>query len=263
MSAPVTYCANCGAPNDGGGFCTSCGARLPEPGIPVAAGYPVQPPPPPPPQGPDRTWIPVVSIVLVVVLACAGGLVLWKQLGDSGPEASSASSRPDSPRTPRTTPTADVAASPVPSTQPQRPRWRCPDGSLVAGAGICRVDTAGAALAAFGLRASECARTTLGADHAGPVNFLCRSGQIHLAVYQNAQKRLARLQAYGLGSGGCVARPGGIIICGPTRTGRTIRSYDTASGILIYASVERGGAGTLNALTQLTVDQLRSGTRVP
>jgi hypothetical protein len=63
------FCGTCGNPlQDASAFCGACGARVPQPGVPLAAS-PVSPVPPVSPLPPVKSGSsPVVKIVLVVVL---------------------------------------------------------------------------------------------------------------------------------------------------------------------------------------------------
>lgn len=214
----------------------------------------------------------VLGLVLVLALgAGAGAVAVVKQLrdADSGSSASSASgvkksdqggveaSQP-SPST-DATPTASV---PEPSATTVIRTAVCPDGTRISGADRCNVSSAAAALAAFGLQAKQCVASTAGDAHAGPVNFSCLDGQIHLAIYENEATRLKRLRQYGLGTEGCQTVPGQRIRCGPTPQNRWIRSYATGAGILIYASATASGYETLISLDQLSAEELTDGTPV-
>lgn len=291
----MTFCTSCGTPASDGPFCTECGARLVVP-QPVEANEPtsvlpaqppvpapVEPPPaylPPAPVAPPayqppvpvqqpsggggRTALIVALVVLLLVGGGIGGVVLWKQQDDdSGTSTTISRDTSDKPSTEPSDSSDDTSEEPEPSpVADPEDQAQCPDGSVVPAGTNCRVNTAAAAMAAFGIDPSRCTASTAGSGHVGAVNLSCLDDQVHVAIYENPQKRLQRLRDYGYESGGCTSEPGGIVLCGPTKNGRWVRTYANGTGILLYASVEAAGYPVLSDLDQLTATELLKGAPV-
>lgn len=265
----VTFCTNCGTPATDAPFCTGCGSRLPQvdEATRIWAPPPVEPPvvqqtPEPVAKGPRRTALIVSLVVLILLGGGAAGVALWMQQEDSDLSTTVTSKRSAESQEPEelgSTSSPTEQAEPSPAPEPTV-RAKCPDGALIPAGTNCRVDTAAAAMAAFGIEPSRCRASTAGSDHVGAVNLICLGNQVHIAIYESPRKRLQRLGDYGLGSGGCASEPGGIILCGPTKNGRWVRTYADGTGILLYASVEAEGYSILNELDQLTATELLGGS---
>jgi hypothetical protein len=84
-----------------------------------------------------------------------------------------------------------------------------------------------------------------------------QGAKIHVATYADRAGRLDRLRDYGYP--GCATAPGGRMTCGPSDSGRYVRTYENPR-LRLYISTDGEWADVLRSLPQRPAADLLTGT---